>query len=622
MQQLDDILKFYLSSDTNHALMITGEWGTGKTFYFKNTLHCQISDTSVYCNQTKKYKPIHISLFGLKSVEQIQSEIFLSIYPLLKNKAVKLGASIFKSLIKGISKLKQLDGCYEIASDIEIKKEEWISFDELVICFDDLERISESLKLEEFIGFVNSLVENENVKILIIANEGKIDHERYHVLKEKVIGNCIEFVQDLNAIYDSIISAKFEGSPKYKSFLETHKDYILKVFSPYSTNLRTLIFALSYFQSIFSKFEINIDKQHILRSKEKEIMEALLKFTIVISIEYKEGKITYQRRNDLDSDGIHMVLGRIMYNGIQNEQVEEVEKEKTYCEMFIQRFYSDLDYHFYDSVYSFLTGGEIFSFNKLRKELEEKYNILDDKILPQYELFNMLSYPSVFSISDADYKNLVIELMKYVDLGAYNIKDYLTVFYFASTFGNPIGYNLDRLEKRVINGVKRYKNEYVPNLNVFLSIDDQAQNKERLHRIRAVALEINQRLEEKQLKLEAKRLEELCYTDFYAFKQELFNNQILLSGVRILYKPILSYFSPDKFYRLFLNADNHMRYEIRLFLLSRYYEVPPELILAERDFLTILKNKIDRKSKSLEKKGIGYYLFEKFQKELHDKIES
>lgn len=39
MQQLEEIVNFYLTSDTNYALMITGDWGVGKTYYFKISLN-------------------------------------------------------------------------------------------------------------------------------------------------------------------------------------------------------------------------------------------------------------------------------------------------------------------------------------------------------------------------------------------------------------------------------------------------------------------------------------------------------------------------------------------------------------------------------------------------------
>mgnify|MGYP001233791660 CR=1 FL=1 len=192
MQNLDEVVDFYLKSETNFALMITGDWGVGKTYYFKNVLKEKISNTSTYQNDSKKYRPILVSLFGINSIADIQTEILMSIYPILKNKNLKLGLNITKSLMKAILQFNNLGGEFDIMPEEENGR--WIDFNELVICFDDLERLSDKFSIEEVIGFINSLVENGNVKILIIANENKINKDNYIILKEKVVGNSIEFI--------------------------------------------------------------------------------------------------------------------------------------------------------------------------------------------------------------------------------------------------------------------------------------------------------------------------------------------------------------------------------------------------------------------------------------------
>jgi len=187
MQQIKEIVKQYLQMDTNYALMITGDWGIGKTHYFKHTLKKEISETPVFSDNDKNYKPILVSLFGIKSVEEIQSEIFLCLYPFLKNTKIKLSATIGKAIVKGILHLKGFGEYSKYVEEIDVNKKSLINFEELVICFDDLERKSENLKIEELIGYINSLVENENVKILLIANEEKIEDSSYKKLKEKTV---------------------------------------------------------------------------------------------------------------------------------------------------------------------------------------------------------------------------------------------------------------------------------------------------------------------------------------------------------------------------------------------------------------------------------------------------
>ena len=46
MQKIIDIVKDYLTRETNNALLITGEWGVGKTYFFNNILSKEIEKGS------------------------------------------------------------------------------------------------------------------------------------------------------------------------------------------------------------------------------------------------------------------------------------------------------------------------------------------------------------------------------------------------------------------------------------------------------------------------------------------------------------------------------------------------------------------------------------------------
>jgi hypothetical protein len=42
------------------------------------------------------------------------------------------------------------------------------------VCFDDFERLSPSIKLEEVLGFIAELKEQKECKVVMILNEGKL----------------------------------------------------------------------------------------------------------------------------------------------------------------------------------------------------------------------------------------------------------------------------------------------------------------------------------------------------------------------------------------------------------------------------------------------------------------
>jgi hypothetical protein len=189
----------FLEIETNYAVIISGDYGIGKTYYFKNKLFPIVRETLVPNSINKeKYYPILISLFGIKSVEEIQKHIFLELFPLLKNKGVKIASDIGKSLIKVFSGLD----IEQYLNDADSSSSDVINYNKLLLCFDDIDRKSNDLQIKELFGFINNLVENSNTKVIIIANEDKlrkegdkIDKNTYSTLREKVIGVSIKFIE-------------------------------------------------------------------------------------------------------------------------------------------------------------------------------------------------------------------------------------------------------------------------------------------------------------------------------------------------------------------------------------------------------------------------------------------
>lgn len=606
MNKLNEIVDFYLTSETNYALMIKGEWGVGKTYYYNNILKEQIAKTSTYIDDKRKYKPIYISLFGLKSVEEIQSCVFLNLYPLLNNKTIKLAANIGKVLIKGIMSLKNIGNYYDFISEIDIEGKDWIQFEDLVICFDDLERISAGLNIEEFIGFVNSLVENENVKVLLIANENKISNENYFALKEKVVGNSIEFIPDFKETLNNIIEHRFQDYKTYRTFLKKKSEYIFNIFFANCTNLRILTYTLLLFHRIHSEYVLSFKELSILKTKQEEILENLLKFSIAIAIEYKLGNISYTKKNELNTIEV-LNWSKLLPDTIfKLDKKEETQTKKSYKQEFIDKYYKEDKFDFFESIFDFYTGGALLNRDILVKDIKIAYHIESNKILPQYEILQRLEYPVVFELSEKKHKDLVKQMLDYAYKGNYDLKAYLTVFYFATRFGNPLRYNIKKLERKLINGMRLGQEnfKYIRSLDFHLSIDKNFEFIETAKNIRKISLEINESILEHSRLITQKRLEDLCYNDFEKFYSEIEKDN------NLLYRPIFHFIKPYKFYLLFLRSNNPTRINIIELLKSRYSSNPAPELLVESDFFEKLVKYLENKVSRTPKSGISSYLFQ------------
>ena len=223
----------------------------------------------------------------------------------------------------------------------------------------------------------------------------------------------------------------------------------------------------------------NISAHKIIKDKKEEILFSLLKFSLSISIEYKEGNITSMKKEELDNDVVDWLNFNFNNQKYGNTNREKKEEDKTYREKFIEKYYLSESFSFYPSVYNFITGGSIFHYDELVLELEKLYHIHKNEIQIHYEVYNQLSYTQVYSLSDKRYKELTLQMLKFSDAGLYDLTYYLTIFHFSVRFGNPFKFNLDKLEKRIICGMKKGKQSYkFQPLNHYLSVDENSAHKE------------------------------------------------------------------------------------------------------------------------------------------------
>ena len=146
-----------------YALLINGKWGSGKTYFIKETLIPHIEKTIHDVN--------YLSLYGVKSTDEINQMLCLQTmknkYPALKSK----GGEIF---IRGVASV--LKGAMNVigTGDTGIEKvvELIPNYDKYVIILDDLERCG--CPINEVFGYINNFVEHTDASVILVANEDEI----------------------------------------------------------------------------------------------------------------------------------------------------------------------------------------------------------------------------------------------------------------------------------------------------------------------------------------------------------------------------------------------------------------------------------------------------------------
>ncbi len=172
-EEIMTILKKYINmAKTEYAILIDGDWGTGKTYFINNVF-------IKYLEQDNKAFS-KVSLYGITKKKEIDNKITESILEKAHPKYGKLLANTFNN-IDSISSLinkaipKSIN---EIVGTIDVKKLlcKLQDVDNHIIIFDDLERCN--LEINVILGYINEYIENKNNKVIIIANQKEISKSK------------------------------------------------------------------------------------------------------------------------------------------------------------------------------------------------------------------------------------------------------------------------------------------------------------------------------------------------------------------------------------------------------------------------------------------------------------
>lgn len=606
MQKIIDIVKDYLTRETNNALLITGEWGVGKTYFFNNILSKEIEKVSTKENESVKYKPIRVSLSGVTSIDDIERRIVEELYPSL-NKGLKWGKGILKFVLS-VPKIKEY--IPEIPNSDVIGSET----DNLVICFDDLERRSKTFPIDSLIGYINNLSENNNLKTIIIANTNKIEDESFDEIKEKLIGREIEYKINIEEVFDTLIQSEFQSFSEYTKFLQKEKNFICSFFQDYK-NIRTLKFILTRYHDIYSQIEKIAHSIQYIQSNKEVLLKDTLLFTIAIAIEHKKGKITRNSKEEVDNK-IRITRKNLekYFNKQPSSKQEIKEEDKTILETIKSKYYNEnnFSYFFYESIFDYIIGLNVLDEDLLDKDIKEKYKISKDNTIPEsYKLYNQIDSDEVFSMSNDTYKQLLKEMLSYVDKGEYGLEDYLFVYSFVLDFNNPLKIKEKTLKKRIIKGIKKGKDKfaYTPKLQRIILHSKEVNEDENLKEIADLCLTINGEKELEKNKKDGANLINILKNDFAHFEHQVkhkYNNI-----------PIFAYINGKTIFK-FYNDNRDLR--IRLFEVfnHRYIYYEEGVLQKEKDFYTKLQQSIEKKANQL-KLGPEWYSYTTFN-ELLEKI--
>lgn len=567
-EQLTQRIQEFLELETNYAIILNGDYGIGKTHYIKNELFPVIKTLKVPESQKEEiFIPILISLFGVNSIEEIQNQIFLELYPILKNKGVK----IFTGLGKSVYKFLSGSDFKELLSDTNTSSSDLIDFSRILLCIDDIDRKSPSLNIKEFFGFVNNLVENQNAKILLIANEEElrnesvIDENAYAILREKVIGISITFKNNVSEIFDEIVKSKYETiNQNYFDFLTINKAVIVLQIERNKDNLRNLLFFLEHFKIIFLKAHDLLKTEQKYTDIRDQLMIELLRFTLPIAIEYKLGRL-----NISNFEQIENVYNGFIFNLSAFLGDKEKSTEKTYADVFRETYFEDNQTKklFFKSIFNYIIGESSFIIEEFADDIDSIYRFKENIIPERQKVLSKLNYWHCINLELSSYKKLTKGLIEYVDNGDFELEEYPTIFRYAVRFDNIMNFNIPKLVKRFKKGIDLGKKNYKYKRHLSFQIS-MREDEDFINEIKEIAEHcsfVNDGVQKTEQTDELELLFNVYKTDFERFLENIQDD-----SKEINFTPFLSSFDFKKFSVRFKQITNKQVVDFAFYIDRKY----------------------------------------------------
>lgn len=268
MNTLDELLYYCREIEPVGALLLTGEWGCGKTYLIENELKDALTDEAVV---------LRVSLFGISSPEEIHNAVKNAwIVAYCKVKGIDEVAEKVGEGKKLIAKLEFLPewlrgiASTDVTSFFPINKK--MEDKSVILVFDDLERCR--MCSVDVLGIINDYCENQKYHTIIVANQEKIKTKQeptqitaeiqfvssknskvepdekkatltidkptqmehgeisYTEIKEKIIQRTVQYLPDYTKIVHAVIKdIKYKDS-EYNAFVERCEEGLLELFAP------------------------------------------------------------------------------------------------------------------------------------------------------------------------------------------------------------------------------------------------------------------------------------------------------------------------------------------------------------------------------------------------------
>ena len=603
MEDLVESILDYIRSDyTDYAIMLNGEWGSGKTYFWNNKIKPKIESMQL---NGKRYTAIYMSLYGISNLEEISKKIFIETTQLMdKNLKKFMDASGVKNIPEYAKTGLDMANFFGVTQNGDrIDYGQFFSTDDKVLCFDDLERAN--VDVIDILGYINNFVEHDHIKTIIICNEKELstklknsnlemktfiatyllDKENklniktdkpmverirdtieyvfdkandYERIKEKLIGETFEYQPEFNYIINGLLM-RYENCPDLIRFLRENTNLIISTFNKSGTrNLRILKHSLTNFKKIFDM----VNKSY--PNTNHRVLQTMLIFTIAISFEIKAGKITkdkFVNINDNEEYKAILVSSRVF-----------MDNRQFYIKEFDNNYYYNFkaEYRFFKFIELYVRT-RIFDMKIFKRDMETIINTIDTDKLPGYKRLLTEEY---WKISDDQFGGVVTEVLDDVKYGRIELINVVKLFAYFAHFVRKglIDYDMKTIKSVFLNGmnVSSLTSTYCPNVEEELaSLAIEEDKSEDMEEILKHFNNINAQLKEKMYREKAEEI-----FKYIPMKMEQFYDKFDKECMQV---PIFRYYDVFQMFQRISCASNEDIVTIKEKLLDRAKKYGEEL---------------------------------------------
>ena len=595
MEDLVESILDYIRSDyTDYAIMINGEWGSGKTYFWNNKIKPKIESMQL---NGKRYTAIYMSLYGISNLEEISKKIFIETTQLMdKNLKKFMDASGVKNIPEYAKTGLDMANFFGVTQNGDrIDYGQFFSTDDKVLCFDDLERAN--VDVIDILGYINNFVEHDHIKTIIICNEKELstklknsnlemktfiatyllDKENklniktdkpmverirdtieyvfdkandYERIKEKLIGETFEYSPEFNYIINGLLM-RYENCPDLIRFLRENTNLIISTFNKSGTrNLRILKHSLTNFKKIFDM----VNKSY--PNTNHRVLQTMLIFTIAISFEIKAGKITKDKFVNINNNE--------EYKAILVSSRVFMDNRQFYIKEFDNNYYYNFkaEYRFFKFIEIYVRT-RIFDMKVFKEDMEAIINTVDTDKLPGYKRLLTEEY---WKISDDQFSGVVTEVLDDVKNGRLELINVVKLFAYFAHFVRKglIDYDMRTIKSVFLNGmnVSSLTSSYCPNVEEELaSLAIEEDRSEDMEEILQHFNNINAQLEDKMYKEKAEEI-----FKYIPMKMEQFYDRFDKECMQV---PIFRYYDVFQMFQRISCASNEDIVTIKEKLLDR-----------------------------------------------------